>query len=105
MINQGLRPDVVTYNNLISGLCKMQRIQEAYNLFEKLESEGVRPDTITYNILIGYYCKAGLFEQAYALLDRGVASGLTPNTVTWHILVTNLLKRVTRRVEYRSDLN
>jgi pentatricopeptide repeat protein len=79
MIHRGFSPDIVTYNSLINGLCKRGRIQEALNLFEKLQAEGIQPDSITYNTLICWLCREGAFDDACFLLYRGVENGFVPN--------------------------
>jgi pentatricopeptide repeat protein len=93
MIHRGFSPDIVTYNSLINGLCKRGRIQEALNLFEKLQAEGIQPDSITYNTLICWLCREGAFDDACFLLYRGVENGFVPNDVTWNILVYNFGKQ------------
>ncbi|XP_078431072.1 uncharacterized protein LOC144702921 [Wolffia australiana] len=48
----GFDPDVVTYNTLISGLCRRGKTEEAMELLEKMESRGLEPDQITYSAMI-----------------------------------------------------
>lgn len=96
MTHRGLAPDIVSYNSLINGLCKMGRIQEAVNLFEKLQVEGIQPDAITYNTLICWHCRDGMFDDACLLLHQGVKNDIVPNDVTWYILVSNFFKRIAR---------
>ena len=64
----------------------MGHVQEALNLFEKIQLEGIRPDAITYSTLICSFCKADMLDNAYALLCRGVSNGFIPNDVTWYFL-------------------
>ncbi|KAJ9541570.1 hypothetical protein OSB04_028076 [Centaurea solstitialis] len=55
MVHRGMIPDIVTYNSLINGLCKMDNVQEAVKLFENLRFRGVTngfvPNDVTWYIL------------------------------------------------------
>ena len=92
MLNQGLTPDIVTYNTLINGLCKMGWTHAALNLLEKLPNENVHPDIITYNILISWHCKVRLIDDASMLLNKAVSGGIVPNERTWGMMVQNLVR-------------
>jgi len=41
MLHLGFTSDIVTYNSLINGMCKMGWIRQALNLFENLHAEGL----------------------------------------------------------------
>ena len=41
MKTKGLQPTVVTYGSVIDGLAKIDRLDEAYMLFEEANSKGV----------------------------------------------------------------
>lgn len=92
MLQRGLTPDIVTYNSIINGMCKMGWMHAALNLLEKLHHEDVLPDTITYNILISWHCKASMLDDANGLLNRAINSGIWPNAHTWNIMVNNFVR-------------
>ncbi|XP_031265484.1 pentatricopeptide repeat-containing protein At1g64583, mitochondrial-like [Pistacia vera] len=69
MVDQGLQPNVIMYNTVISGFCKegkmeeangylelmIQRVGDAWKLFDEMKLYNVAPDSVTYNIwLMGY---------------------------------------------------
>ena len=56
MLLKGFVPDVVTYNCLIDGCCKTNRIERALELFEDMNKRNCIPNRITYNSFIRYYC-------------------------------------------------
>lgn len=83
MKEQGVHPDVVTYNAMIRSLCDRYQWFEAKKLVTEMESRGIPPDSMTYGLLMRGLLKANkpstcltLFETACA--DRRTAS-LTEN--------------------------
>ncbi|KAH0743645.1 hypothetical protein KY290_031638 [Solanum tuberosum] len=52
MLFKGFVPDVVTYNSLINGCCKTNRIKRALELLDDMVKRGVVPNRITYNSFI-----------------------------------------------------
>ena len=49
---QGVLPNVITYNALISAGEKGQQPGRALKIFEAMVQQGVVPDAITYNALV-----------------------------------------------------
>lgn len=83
MKEQGVHPDVVTYNAMIRSLCDRYQWFDAKKLVMEMESRGISPDSMTYGLLMRGLLKANkpstcltLFETACA--DRRTAS-LTEN--------------------------
>lgn len=83
MKEQGVHPDVVTYNAMIRSLCDRYQWFEAKKLVTEMESRGIPPDSMTYGLLMRGLLKANkpstcltLFETACA--DRRTSS-LTQN--------------------------
>ena len=91
------------FTSSTNGLCKMGHVQEASNLFNKLQSEGIRPDAITYNTLISRHCHEGMFNDACLLLYKGVDSGFIPNEVTWSILINYIVKKIPWGARFSKD--
>ncbi len=58
MQRQGLVPDVITYNALISACEKGKQPERALELFEATQRQGLVPNVITYNALISA-CEKG----------------------------------------------
>uniref|UniRef100_A0A6N2MLF0 Pentacotripeptide-repeat region of PRORP domain-containing protein n=1 Tax=Salix viminalis TaxID=40686 RepID=A0A6N2MLF0_SALVM len=53
MLFKGFVPDVVTYNCLINGCCKTNKIERALELFEEMiNKRGCVPNRVTYNSFI-----------------------------------------------------
>uniref|UniRef100_A0A803KMQ3 Pentatricopeptide repeat-containing protein n=1 Tax=Chenopodium quinoa TaxID=63459 RepID=A0A803KMQ3_CHEQI len=89
---KGITPDVVTYNTLIDGLCKTNRLTLARELFTDMQAHGVTPDVFTYNSLLDCLCKSAQLDEAVALLEDMEDTGIKPDIVTYNILIDSLCK-------------
>nr|GMC86702.1 pentatricopeptide repeat-containing protein At3g61520, mitochondrial-like [Ipomoea batatas] len=97
MKEKGIAPNVVTFGILINHLCKLHRVDEALQVFEKMRgaSEGIsiEPDTVIYNTLIDGLCKVGRQEEGVGLMEKmRLEKGCTPNTVTFNCLIDGFCK-------------
>lgn len=70
MLFKGFVPDVVTYNCLIDGCCKTNRIERALELFDGMVKRGCLPNRVTYNSLIRYYSAVNEIGKAIEMLRR-----------------------------------
>jgi pentatricopeptide repeat protein len=62
VVRQGVRPDVVSYNTVISCLAKASgrhRVDQAEEVFRQMVRQGVRPDVKTFGALIEGHARAG----------------------------------------------
>ncbi|KAL4322677.1 hypothetical protein AHAS_Ahas14G0234400 [Arachis hypogaea] len=60
MINQGIRPDLITNNTLINDLCKICNLKEVRKLVNEMnEKRGLKSNKITFTTLIDGYCYNG----------------------------------------------
>ncbi|KAE8702299.1 Detected protein of confused Function [Hibiscus syriacus] len=83
---------IVIYNNLLSGLFKAGRQDEAFGVFEEMDSNGIQPDTTTYNVMINQFCEVKYFESAYRVLKEMPDKGCKPNVITFNMLIDMLCK-------------
>ncbi|XP_022768127.1 pentatricopeptide repeat-containing protein At1g77405 [Durio zibethinus] len=70
MLFKGFVPDVVTYNCLIDGCCKTNRIERALELFEDMNKRNCVPNRITYNSFIRYYCAVNEIDKGIEMMRR-----------------------------------
>ncbi|GFY85413.1 pentatricopeptide repeat (PPR) superfamily protein [Actinidia rufa] len=70
MLFKGFVPDVVTYNCLIDGCCKTNRIKRALELFDDMFKRGCLPNRVTYNSFIRYYSAVNEIDKAVEMLRR-----------------------------------
>ncbi|XP_055834540.1 pentatricopeptide repeat-containing protein At1g77405 [Solanum dulcamara] len=80
MLFKGFIPDVVTYNSLINGCCKTNRIERALELLDNMVKRGIAPNRITYNSFIRYYSATNEIDKATEMLRRmqGMNRGVVP---------------------------
>ncbi|XP_039827713.1 pentatricopeptide repeat-containing protein At1g05670, mitochondrial-like isoform X2 [Panicum virgatum] len=79
--------NVCSYNILLKALCGAGHVEDAHQLFDKME---LRPDVATYGILVHGYCALGELESAVKLLDEMVARGMNPNATVYTSVVALL---------------
>ncbi|XP_074272885.1 uncharacterized protein LOC141596582 [Silene latifolia] len=92
-INADIKPDVVIYNNLIDGLCKVGRIEEGLAMMRRMRSESeCSPGTITFNCLIDRFCKEGEIDRALELFEEMAKEEVEPSIVTVNILVSGFCR-------------
>uniref|UniRef100_A0A0D9ZVK8 Pentacotripeptide-repeat region of PRORP domain-containing protein n=1 Tax=Oryza glumipatula TaxID=40148 RepID=A0A0D9ZVK8_9ORYZ len=75
----GCKPDSVSYNTLVGGLCKMGRWRDASELVEDMPRRGCRPDVVTYRRLFDGICDAGGFSEARRVFNEMVFKGFAPS--------------------------
>ncbi|XP_021907171.1 pentatricopeptide repeat-containing protein At3g07290, mitochondrial [Carica papaya] len=88
----GCLPNSVTWTILIHGLCEMGRLDEAFDLKEKMSERGCQQSTRTYTVLIKALCDNGWIDKALCLLDEMVAGECKPNIHTYTVLIDKLCR-------------
>jgi tetratricopeptide (TPR) repeat protein len=81
MVEEGVRPAVVTYNTLID---KAPDYETAKSWLETMRKEGVQPDVVTYNTLIA---QAPDYETAKSWLETMREEGVQPDVFTYSTLI------------------
>nr|ABN08263.1 Pentatricopeptide repeat [Medicago truncatula] len=64
-IGRGFTLGVVTYTVMIKGYCRMNCLQEAYDLFQDMKRRGIQPNVVTYTVLLPWEIKTSIFENAF----------------------------------------
>ena len=70
MGKNGIHPNVVTFNTLIYGFCKEEKLHEAGKVFNEMKAVNVSPNTVTYNALINGYSQVGNSEMGAGFMMR-----------------------------------
>jgi len=97
MENDGLRPDVITYNTLLAGNARNGQKKEAYELLSEMVRMGFKPDIVSFNVLISGFQQYGLSYEALKLFqamqsnDRFLYQALILSTRPNSITVTGAL--------------
>ncbi|KAF9610768.1 hypothetical protein IFM89_024624 [Coptis chinensis] len=98
-------PTVMTFNALIRGLCKVQKLEEAKILFFKMEigrnpslflrlSQGADQvlDSASLQTMVERLRESGKILKAYKLLRQLANSGVVPSLFTYNILMNGFCK-------------
>lgn len=85
--------DDISFNILISGLCKDGNVTEAQQFWGKMVKCGIRLNLFSYNNLILGFCKKGNLSMADSLYAEMIAKDMKPNIVTFTILLNGLFKK------------
>ncbi|CAN8310802.1 unnamed protein product [Cochlearia groenlandica] len=85
----GVTPDSYTFNTLISGFCKNSMVDEAFRIFQEMESYKCYPDVVTYNTIIDGLCRADKLKIARNVLNGMMkkSTDVHPNIVSYTTLV------------------
>lgn len=90
MIERGLKLDIVIYNALMNGLCRMGKAQEALQSLGKMSDFGgnCKPTVITYTTAIDELCRDGLVDRA--LLAEMMKRSIKPDVYIYNLVIHNL---------------
>lgn len=86
----GCRPNITSYNLVLSNMCKND--ESAEDLLKEIQEMDCSPDEITFEILISHSCKLGQFDFALELLDKMMLWGLIPRLTTHAAFVKGYFK-------------
>jgi len=70
MLDNGVPPNVYTFNMIIHSLCKESKIREAFRLFEEIGKRGLFPSVVTFNTLINGHCNKGNLVRLGDVVQR-----------------------------------
>ncbi|CAA7027578.1 unnamed protein product [Microthlaspi erraticum] len=85
--SKGVKPDVVTYNKVISGLCWKGLKEEA---LRKIKEDGPLPNSVTYNTLIRARLRDGDKAESAELINEMKRCGFAGHASTFG-MVTHML--------------
>ncbi|OVA08069.1 Pentatricopeptide repeat [Macleaya cordata] len=90
MKENGITPDLHVHNAMIDGYCRVGRMRDAYEQFNKMNSDGCAPNEVTYNTLIKGLCRTRRIIDALSLLHTMNKKGLYPSKVSYERLLKSL---------------
>ncbi|KAK9166731.1 hypothetical protein Scep_001922 [Stephania cephalantha] len=73
MLDNGIAPDVVTYNTLTSGFCKEGRVEEAFKINDQMSRRGIVPDEVSNTTLVDGLSDSPIIEAVYTALKEAEA--------------------------------
>ncbi|KAF1002663.1 hypothetical protein AG4045_028066 [Apium graveolens] len=99
---KGLERDLVAYNTIIGGFCKVGEVKRAEEFFGKMELNGVDGSCVTYEHLVSGYCKIGDVDSALLLYKGMCRKGFRPENFTVDEVINGLCGKntVSEKLEY-----
>ncbi|KAF4368368.1 hypothetical protein F8388_019085 [Cannabis sativa] len=85
-------PNLYLYNGIISGFCWGQKMQEAYDKFELMQTEGLCPNQVTYTILMSGHVQSNDIDCAVGVFNKMKADGCDPDKIAYNTLLRGLCK-------------
>jgi len=93
MKQEGLRPNDVTRNVLISAFGKSGHVDQAMDLFNQMKQEGVSPSGKIWNTLLTFaFGQSGNVDKAMELCTQMQEEGFEPDEETWSTLISGCSK-------------
>ncbi|KAG2404924.1 Pentatricopeptide repeat-containing protein [Vigna angularis] len=90
MVEHGCKPNVNTYSKLITGLCRVGRLNVALKLLNDLQEGGMSPSELIYNELLRCCCELKLYEEALSLLYDMNKNGHLAHLESYKLLICGL---------------
>ena len=87
IIREGIKPDIYTYNNLITAYANDKQPQKAREIFEVMQNAGIAPDQVIFNSLINAYAQVGWIDQALQTYHLMKTSNFMPDAFTYSSLI------------------
>ncbi|XP_011087804.1 pentatricopeptide repeat-containing protein At2g06000 [Sesamum indicum] len=82
-------PDTQSFNIVIKGLCRVGKVDTAFEFLDVMRSFSCHPDLVTYNTLINGFCRVGHMDRAEELLrEVKPQSGFSPDVVTYTSVIS-----------------
>ncbi|XP_073000892.1 pentatricopeptide repeat-containing protein At2g17525, mitochondrial [Typha latifolia] len=82
---RSFKGDEFTFGILMKGLCRTNRIDEAFRLLKLMKGSGLKPNPVIYNTLIHALCRNGKVGRARSLFSE---MEIDPSSVTFNILIS-----------------
>ncbi|CAH1412291.1 unnamed protein product [Lactuca virosa] len=70
-----------------SGFCKLNQIDSANRVLDRMRNQGFSSDMVTYNIMIGSLCSRGKLGFAMKMLNKLLEDNCKPMVITYTILI------------------
>ncbi|CAH1436085.1 unnamed protein product [Lactuca virosa] len=92
MIRTGVKPDILTYNALLLGLCNEGKTKKAAYLVKELDKKKLVPNSSTFFALIKAQCARKNPDRGFQLYKSMVKSNCRPNVNTVKMLILSFLQ-------------
>lgn len=100
-----LVPDLITFNTLIKGCCRIKDFDNAMRYFREMKSYGLKPSRITYNSLMDLAVKTEKLKNALLLLEQMQTDSILADSYTYSIILNGLKINESKLPLVKSILN
>lgn len=90
MKSSGCRPDLVTYNTVLSILGRLGRVDDMLRVFASIKAVGLAPDIFTYNTILNSLRKMGRLDLCMMHFREMTDRGIQPDLFTFKALIESL---------------
>ncbi|VAH13654.1 unnamed protein product [Triticum turgidum subsp. durum] len=85
--------NITTLNTIINALYKVERREEANDLFAALPASGLVPNASTYGVMVQNLLKEGAVEEADSMFSSMEKSGCAPSSRLINDVIRTLLEK------------
>ncbi|OWM77629.1 hypothetical protein CDL15_Pgr017027 [Punica granatum] len=78
LVKLSLKPDLVSYNTIISTYCRMGSIDGALSMIDEISENGLEPNCVTVISLLNTYYKSGCFGEVDCIWDLMESKNVSP---------------------------
>ncbi|KAI4369360.1 hypothetical protein MLD38_017805 [Melastoma candidum] len=104
MVMRRIRPDLKSFNALLTGFCKEGRLRSASDVIADMTVWGVSPSVVSYNILLDGCSKKSGMGRMHKADEITREMNEIPNLVTYNIMI-NGSELAGQNVELRFESN
>ncbi|KAK8948173.1 hypothetical protein KSP40_PGU014705 [Platanthera guangdongensis] len=87
MPTKGIAPDLVSYTNLVNGLCARGELDKANGYLVEMVGKGITPHFSVFHALVMGFCNAGKHEEGCGVMEVMLSKGVVPHLETWMYVV------------------
>ncbi|KAG2150956.1 hypothetical protein DEU56DRAFT_880543 [Suillus clintonianus] len=99
MKHEGVKPDIIIYNNLLACLAEDCHVVEAWAVVEDMTSMGIAPDRHTFNHLI-HASRRLQSSVMWDIIDKMEAGNIPPNEQTFQLIIQRQTTSDKRNIEF-----
>ncbi|KAL0354376.1 UNVERIFIED_CONTAM: Pentatricopeptide repeat-containing protein [Sesamum radiatum] len=92
MIDRGFLPDKYSFAGVLSALCRLDRTNEAFNVYQGIIRSYPGADAHIHTIMINELIKSGSFHKATRLFRKAAAEKLPLDVVSYNVAIHGLIR-------------
>ncbi|XP_062223175.1 pentatricopeptide repeat-containing protein At5g62370 [Phragmites australis] len=90
LAESGMMPDLHIYNGMLNGLCRANKMDDAYSLLLLMDQAGVLPNHVTHTILMNNHLRLDESNRAIQLFNSLNADGHVFDKITYNTFIKGL---------------